>query len=650
MSFTGSGRPFFLMAKREKSEIETYINRVHDLNLKFTWLWNGECLGYFKFNSKERTKALKELDWLDDMDVDYLTVTDPYLGEFAKNYHPKLKLKVSVIAEVNTLSRALEWQEIIGSDGVLTLSIMLNRNFPIIKEIRERVNCDIELLTNDCCLNECPFRFFHYNECSHASQNYDCLEGYYNDWSTIACQNQKCFNTEQVLMCKWIQPSDLDKYIEMGIDYFKISGRRYGTKWIYNALKAYSSRVSNGNLGEIFNAYSFVSDPLILAGNQFSEFSVRQEKMGVDADNQSIMLSVPDFDAVLDGSELTSFIQKFPYEGSRCAENCGVTCFYCNTLAEKTYSQPEGGNTETYKKFMSYLFDYLNTGEMFVPKEERKLEGPINEVESDTYFGIPWDPEAQEFLKEVMTIIPKAMQNAARKGIGFTAERTAEKQSLKTVHKNLLISIIIELVPQPFKRDYIELLIEKNIDLTNFMSGEEINYVKSLPYSTELIPQSSVDEGVIIETSKNIEKSIQNQKINEVKIKLDTKEEWNDYLDKFFKAYNELPELLPLLKPIAPLLFQYRITDKHEMDYWQLMEEDKVSWGAGEYSGHTNSTIIHKTDFETMKKINSGETNPIEETMAGRYIVEGDMTKLIACTPLAPLNGKVHDIISDKGE
>ncbi len=94
MSFTGSGRPFFLMAKRGKSEIETFINRVHDLNLKFTWLWNGECLGYFKFNSKEQIKALKELDWLDDMYVDYLTVSDPYLAEFAKLYNQKLKLKV----------------------------------------------------------------------------------------------------------------------------------------------------------------------------------------------------------------------------------------------------------------------------------------------------------------------------------------------------------------------------------------------------------------------------------------------------------------------------------------------------------------------------------------------------------------------------
>ena len=640
MSFTGSGRPFFLMAKRGKSEIETFINKVHDLNLKFTWLWNGECLGYFKFNSKEQTKAREELDWLDDMDVDYLTVSDPYLAEFVKLYNPKLKLKVSVIAEVNSLTRALEWSKIIGPEGVLTLSIMLNRSFPLLKEIKERVDCDIELLTNDCCLNECPYRFFHYTECSHASQTHDHLEGYYNDWATIACQNQKCFNPEQILMCKWIQPSDLDKYIEVGIDYFKISGRRYGTKWIFNALKAYSEKDSNRNLGEIFNAYSFVSDPLILAGNQFSEFSVRQEKMGTEADNQSIMLSVPDFDAHLDGNKLDRFIKNFPHEGTRCSENCGVTCYYCNSFTEKAYSQPEGGITENYKKFMLYLYDYLNTGDMFASKDERKLKSPIKEVETDTYFGIPWDQDAEEFLNEVMTIIPEDMQNAARKGIGFTAERTAEKQEEKRVHKDLLISIIVELVPQPFKRDYIEFLIEKSIDLTQFMSEEEINVIKSLPYSYDIISQK-VESGKI---------SIENSKDEANLFKLDTKDQWENYLSEFFKVYNSLSELPPLLKPVAPLLFQYKIIDNPEMDYWQLMEEDKVIWGMGEYTEDAISKVIHKTDFDTIKKVNSGESNPIEATMAGTYFVEGDMAKLMACAPLAPLNEKVHALISKRKE
>ncbi|MBY9011970.1 MAG: U32 family peptidase [Candidatus Lokiarchaeota archaeon] len=636
MSFTGSGRPFFLMAKRGKSEIETFINKVHDLNLKFTWLWNGECLGYYKFNSNEQTKARKELDWLDDMNVDYLTVSDPYLAEFVKLYNPKLKLKVSVIAEVNSLTRALEWAKIIGSEGVLTLSIMLNRNFTLLKEIKENVDCDIELLTNDCCLNECPYRFFHYTECSHASQTHDHLEGYYNDWATIACQNQKCFNPEQVLMSKWIQPSDLDKYIEVGIDYFKISGRRYSTKWIFNTLKAYSEKDSHRNLGEIFNGYSFVSDPLILAGNQFSEFSARQEKMGTEADNQGIMLSVPDFDAYLDGDKLGTFIKNFPHGGTRCAENCGVTCFYCNDFTEKAYSQPEGGNTETYKEFMLYLYNYLNTGEMFTSKNERKLKSPIKEVESDTYIGIPWDQEAEEFLNEVMNIIPYDMQNAARKGIGFTAERTAEKQKEMSVNKELLISIIVELVPQPFKRDYIEFLIEKKINLTLYMSDEEINVVKSLPFSYDLASQK-FENGKILNKNSKDEANL---------FKIDTKEEWESYLKDYFYIYNGLPELPPLLKPIAPLLFQYKITDNPEMDYWQIMEEDKVIWGMGEYTEDGIPKVIHKTDFNTIRKVNSGESNPIEATVAGTYFVEGDLAKLMACAPLAPLNGKTHNLVS----
>ena len=49
------------------------------------------------------------------------------------------------------------------------------------------------------------------------------------------------------------------------------------------------------------------------------------------------------------------------------------------------------------------------------------------------------------------------------------------------------------------------------------------------------------------------------------------------------------------------------------------------------------------TNFEVIKKVNSGETNPIEATMAGTYDVDGDPTKLMACAPLLPLNAKAHE-------
>ncbi|MFW9864606.1 MAG: U32 family peptidase [Candidatus Thorarchaeota archaeon] len=642
LSFTGSGRPFLLMPKKTKSEIRNYITKVHDLGLKFTWLWNGGCLGYYKFNSEQQSKALKELDWLDDMGVEYLTVTDPYLAEFAKLYVPKLKLKVSVIAEVNSLSRALDWQEIIGKDGVLTLSIMLNRNLPLLKEIREAVKCEIELLTNDCCLYDCPFRFFHYTECAHASQTHDVLEGYYNDWATIACQNQKSHNPEQILMCRWIQPSDLDKYIDIGIDYFKISGRRYGTPWLLRTLRAYCEKSYDGDLGDIFNGYSFVSDPLILAGAQFSEFAAKQEKMGGDPDDMGIMLSVPDFNARLEGIKLNKFIKNLPFQGMRCNENCGITCNYCNEIAKKAYIIPSEKNAESYRNYMAYLIEYLNTGDMFQPKEKRKVESPVKEIVSDTYIGLSWSPEARALFEDAMFIVPKEMQQAAKKGIGYTTERTAEKQGLSQVTKDLLISILIQLVPQPFKHDVIDYLIEKNIDLTRFMRIEEINYVKSLPYGTDLMAQRAKEKGLVIENPEVSMNKKQIQKKIEVKIKMDTKDEWEAYLTRFMKAYNELPDLATLLKPVAPLLFQYEITDRPEMNYWQFIEPDKMVWGMGKYSGPDIPKIIHKTDFETIKKVNSGETDPIQATMAGTYVVEGDPTKLMACAPLLPLNPKAH--------
>ena len=65
-------------------------------------------------------------------------------------------------------------------------------------------------------------------------------------------------------------------------------------------------------------------------------------------------------------------------------------------------------------------------------------------------------------------------------------------------------------------------------------------------------------------------------------------------------------------------------------------------WGMGDYSGPEAPKIIHKTDFETMKKVNSGESDPIQATMTGTYVVVGDVDKSMACAPLLPLNAKAH--------
>ncbi|MBD3197974.1 MAG: hypothetical protein GF317_23190 [Candidatus Lokiarchaeota archaeon] len=148
------------------------------------------------------------------------------------------------------------------------------------------------------------------------------------------------------------------------------------------------------------------------------------------------------------------------------------------------------------------------------------------------------------------------------------------------------------------------------------------------------------------EQGKRVEKNkIENKPTKKPKVilSMNTKEEWEAYLTRFMKAYNELPDVESMLEPVAPLVFQYKISDRPEMDYWQKIEKDEMKWGMGEYDGEETPTVIHKTDFETIKKVNSGETNPIEATMAGTYEVEGDPTKLMECAPLLPLNAKAHE-------
>ena len=125
---------------------------------------------------------------------------------------------------------------------------------------------------------------------------------------------------------------------------------------------------------------------------------------------------------------------------------------------------------------------------------------------------------------------------------------------------------------------------------------------------------------------------------------MNTKKEWEAYLTKFMKAFNEQPDLKALLKPVAPLVFQYVISDRPEMNFWQTFEEDKVKLGIGKYSGPIVTKTIHKTNFETVKQVLSGESDPVQATIAGTYTIEGDLTKLIACSALLPLNGNAHAI------
>ena len=124
---------------------------------------------------------------------------------------------------------------------------------------------------------------------------------------------------------------------------------------------------------------------------------------------------------------------------------------------------------------------------------------------------------------------------------------------------------------------------------------------------------------------------------------------WTEYIERLSKEFNDLPEVPPILGSIEPTLFQYNLNDHPELNFWHAFDKNGIRWGMGENTEDKDYIkLIHKADFEVVRKVFNGEQNPIEATMAGIYLVDGDMTKLMACVPLLPLQVKAHEKVIQK--
>ena len=427
----------------------------------------------------------------------------------------------------------------------------------------------------------------------------------------------------QVLMAKWINPVDINKYLDVGINYFKISGRRYKTSWIMRVLKAYVQKNYDGNLGDLMNGYNFQTNPLDLAGSQFSEYTAAQAEVAPTyPEDDDLMIGIPENPAQLVSDELKTFMEKLPFKGSRCIENCGVVCEYCFNVADKAFYIPDEEKGKAFRDYAKYLWDYINAAEMFIPVEERKLVNPAKN--KDGLYGMAWSPVAEEFCEGVLSLVPESMQRSARKAVRHISERTAEKENAKEVSKELVIAIFLQIVPTAFKHDLLDYLVEHDIDVHTYLNDDDIEAIKKLPYGQK---PNEVQENKV--------------KSEDMKMELLKGKEWDDYLSRFNEAYLGLPEVPGIVENIKPLVLQYRVTDDSTKDFWQVFDTN-LEWGTGDSPKEGLPTMVHKTSAETIQKVLFGELDPMKATMDGLYAVEGDTSKLMECVPLLPLFAKAH--------
>jgi len=344
-SMIGSGGSGHDIVDMTRNQAEEYIEQAHSAGLKFDYLLNAPSMSNMEWDEGTHRELLEHLGWISSIGVDSVTVTIPYLIELIKRQFPHLKVRVSTIAQIDSVAKA-KFFELLGADSI-TLDFNANRDFKVLGAIRKAVNCELSILANNLCLYQCPYEYYHHDSLGHASQSYNALNGCYVDYCVLRCTLDRLCDISQIIKCRWIRPEDTHVYEELGIDVIKISGRSMPTERIVNAATAYSSRHYQGNLYDILNVITpkigFINPALPGAHN-------------------SAIGPPPKF--YIDNQALEGFMDFFRKQD--CLSGCSH-CDYCQQIANKVI-QFDRDEADRYIALLKASLDNLSSSRMFQVK------------------------------------------------------------------------------------------------------------------------------------------------------------------------------------------------------------------------------------------------------------------------------------------
>ena len=424
-TIVGGGRPSFLLQQISEEDIADYIRKVHDKDMEFSYLLNAPCMNNMEYDPHYHKELLKYLQWISDIRADSVTVSIPFLIQLIKEQFPKLKIRVSTIADVNSVNRAIFYENL-GADEI-TLGVMINRDFKTLEQIKKAVKCKIIMLLTDGCLYQCPFRQYHYNTLGHASQTHQQFERNYIDTCILNCSIIKFSDPTEVIKARWVRPVDLSHYEEIGIDNFKIAGRRMSTQWITRSVKAFSSRKYDGNLIDIIQGFS-----MSFGGLEQKDPNMKlTETIGEESKSKLI----------IDNTKLDGFIDFFKKQN--CIAMCN-DCNYCEEWARKAVKV----NNEESQRYVESIKQYM---EDIVTSREFGLESAKPKEIKET--GLEWNSETKVIFEALIELSPPQFQQMARMAISSLAEEKANKRASPIVENQDITNAFIAGTPGAFQAD-----------------------------------------------------------------------------------------------------------------------------------------------------------------------------------------------------
>jgi collagenase-like PrtC family protease len=366
----GGARPGFVLPQIKRKDVEAYIRACHDRGLEFSYLLNAPCLGNLQYSKKGYGQLIELLEWIDRSGADAVTVGIPYLIDLVRIRFPRLKIKVSTTARVNTVRKALQYEDM-GVEEII-IDEHINREFKTLEAIRKAVKCHLELIVNNICLWQCPYNYEHVNHDGHASREGEEEQYCYLQYPGYLCLYRKLMDPVELLKSPWIRPEDIHHYEAVGYEHFKITERFKRTPLLLENVRVYENRRYDGNLLDLFTlprkgAFTPIHLDYFIQPKHVNIMKVSELEKVFDLEVRELVQ--------LDNKKLEGFIEHFKKED--CNKASCSQCNYCEAVFERVAVVKKKEVEQAAQKVREFS-EKLVSGEIFeIPRSHLLFRIPL---------------------------------------------------------------------------------------------------------------------------------------------------------------------------------------------------------------------------------------------------------------------------------
>jgi collagenase-like PrtC family protease len=286
-------------------QLAKFVERGNENNIITNYTLNRSCIGSVEdFHENFESNFLKFIKFLEHIGVGRLTVTHPLLMEIISS-EIVIPMEVSTIAHTYSINQIKYFKDF-GADKIC-MNLMKNRDINFLKNYAAKckeLNITLELMANEACLFGCPYRYSHYNQQSHTKK----LKKYHKNYPIGRCTVLHTTKKVEWLKARLIRPEDMKRYVDIGINNFKVTGRTHITDSQLRIVQYYMGQKLDGNFLDLFPQF----------------YNIYK--------NQKEQKKAPFF---IDNRDLDNFLDYwFDNLDFICTDHCEYDCFYCYEYLE----------------------------------------------------------------------------------------------------------------------------------------------------------------------------------------------------------------------------------------------------------------------------------------------------------------------------